>query len=294
MPKATSYKGFAREYRPQTFSDLIGQDQIANSLTQQVTRGNVAQAYIFSGPRGVGKTSAARILAKSLDCVNGPTPTPCGHCEQCVSITSGNSMDVIEIDGASNNSVDDVRELQETINQNPFAARRKVYIIDEVHMLSKGAFNALLKTLEEPPDFVIFIFATTELEKIPETIKSRCQVFQFNRISIENIVRRLEYVVSKENAEAAAKGLAGIDVDPENPGYKHILFHPQPGGGLTHAKAALNSMYGLIVSDWRIVKGKFEWDIVVPPNTTATVTLPGEATGREVEAGKYHFSCALA
>ena len=199
----TSYIGLARRYRPQTFPDLVGQDQVARALEQQVLQEKISQAFIFSGPRGIGKTSAARILAKCLNCLKStkPVPHPCGECEQCKSITSGNSMDVIEIDGASNNSVDDIRNLQETINQNPFAARKKVYIIDEVHMLSKGAFNALLKTLEEPPPFVVFIFATTELEKIPETIKSRCQLFQFRRISIEDITRRLDYVVEREKIE---------------------------------------------------------------------------------------------
>jgi DNA polymerase-3 subunit gamma/tau len=199
----TSYIGLARRYRPQTFSDLVGQDQVARALEQQVLQEKVSQAFIFSGPRGIGKTSAARILAKCLNCLKStkPVPHPCGECEQCRSITSGNSMDVIEIDGASNNSVDDIRNLQETINHHPFAARKKVYIIDEVHMLSKGAFNALLKTLEEPPPFVVFIFATTELEKIPETIKSRCQLFQFRRIPIEDIIRRLDYVVEREKIE---------------------------------------------------------------------------------------------
>ncbi len=197
--RKTSYVGLARQYRPQTFADLVGQDQVGASLSRQILQDKVAQAYIFSGPRGVGKTSTARILAKSLNCRKGMSPVPCGVCDQCVSITNGSSMDVIEIDGASNNSVDNIRELQETINQNPFSALKKIYIIDEVHMLSKGAFNALLKTLEEPPSFVIFIFATTEFERIPETIKSRCQAFQFSRISLDDLIKRLDYVAEAEH-----------------------------------------------------------------------------------------------
>ncbi|MFP4379248.1 MAG: DNA polymerase III subunit gamma/tau [Candidatus Sumerlaeia bacterium] len=209
-PSNESYIGLARKYRPATFSDLVGQDQIARALEQQLLSGarnegqtRVSQAYIFSGPRGTGKTSSARILAKCLNCTaqDQPTPKPCGKCDQCLSISRGVSMDVIEIDGASNNKVEDIRELQETVNQNPFSARKKIYIIDEVHMLSTSAFNALLKTLEEPPPFVIFIFATTEYEKIPETIKSRCQSFQFRRISMEDLVKRLEYVAEQEKIE---------------------------------------------------------------------------------------------
>ena len=197
-PNKTPYIGLARRYRPQSFADMVGQDQVAHSLEQQVLQGKVAQAYIFSGPRGTGKTSSARILAKGLNCAEGPTVHPCGKCEHCLGIANGISMDVIEIDGASNNGVEDIRNLQESISQNPFSARKKIYIIDEVHMLSKSAFNALLKTLEEPPPFVIFIFATTEYEKIPETIKSRCQTFAFRRISLEDIIRRLDYVATKE------------------------------------------------------------------------------------------------
>ncbi|HUT25534.1 MAG TPA: DNA polymerase III subunit gamma/tau, partial [Sumerlaeia bacterium] len=229
------YIGLARRYRPQVFSELVGQDQIAHSLSQQVLQNRVAQAYIFSGPRGIGKTSTARILAKSLNCLEGPTPTPCGKCAQCVAIASGNSMDVIEIDGASNNSVENVRDLQETVNQNPFSARRKIYIIDEVHMLSRGAFNALLKTLEEPPSFVIFVFATTEPEKIPETIKSRCQPLQFRRISIEDIVRRLAYVAEREK----------IEIDPGEQRATLETIASAVDGGLRDALMTLDQMAAL-------------------------------------------------
>jgi DNA polymerase-3 subunit gamma/tau len=233
--RKTSYVGLARQYRPQTFADLVGQDQVGASLSRQILQDKVAQAYIFSGPRGVGKTSTARILAKSLNCRKGMSPVPCGVCDQCVSITNGSSMDVIEIDGASNNSVDNIRELQETINQNPFSALKKIYIIDEVHMLSKGAFNALLKTLEEPPSFVIFIFATTEFERIPETIKSRCQAFQFGRISLDDLIKRLDYVAEAEH----------IQMDP---GEKRNILEAiayAVDGGMRDAMMALDQLRAL-------------------------------------------------
>jgi len=231
----TPYIGLARRYRPQTFSDLVGQDQIARALEQQVGQEKVSQAYIFSGPRGIGKTSTARILAKCLNCAEGPTATPCGKCEQCRSIVSGSGMDVIEIDGASNNSVDDIRHLQETISQNPFSARKKIYIIDEVHMLSKGAFNALLKTLEEPPSFVIFIFATTEYERIPETIQSRCQTLHFRRISVEDLVRRLDHVAEQEKIE--------MDPDERRAILESIAFAVD--GGARDAMMALDQIAAL-------------------------------------------------
>lgn len=231
----SAYIGLARRYRPQNFADMVGQDQIAHSIEQQISQGKVSQAYIFNGPRGIGKTSTARILAKCLNCVEGPTARPCGVCDQCRSITNNTSMDVIEIDGASNNSVDDIRNLQETVVQNPLSARKKVYIIDEVHMLSRGAFNALLKTLEEPPPFVIFIFATTEPEKIPETIKSRCQVFQFRRISMEDLIRRLEFVAEAEEI-------------PMDPGEKRAILEAiafSVDGGLRDAMMALDQIAAL-------------------------------------------------
>jgi DNA polymerase-3 subunit gamma/tau len=239
-----SYIGLARKYRPSTFSDLVGQDQISRALEQQLLsrdkkegKTKVSQAYIFSGPRGTGKTSAARILAKCLNCSSDPYPTPhpCGKCEQCVSITRGTSMDVIEIDGASNNRVDDIRNLQETISQNPFSARKKIYIIDEVHMLSTSAFNALLKTLEEPPPFVIFIFATTEYEKIPETIKSRCQSFQFRRISMDDLIKRLNYVAEQEHIE--------MDPDERRAILDAIAFSVD--GGLRDALMAMDQIAAL-------------------------------------------------
>lgn len=196
-PKA-DYVVSALKYRPQTFGDLTGQENVARALTRAIVEDRVPHALLFAGPRGVGKTSSARILAKSLNCAEGPTPEPCGNCEHCRGIANGSDMDVIEIDGASNTGIDNIRELRERVNYAAFSARWKVYIVDEVHMLSNAAFNALLKTLEEPPPRVVFVFATTELDKVPETIRSRCTVFQLGRIGAEALIQRLDYVVSHE------------------------------------------------------------------------------------------------
>jgi DNA polymerase-3 subunit gamma/tau len=174
-----AYLVLARKWRPTVFDDVIGQHHITQTLRNAVEQDRVPHALLFSGSRGIGKTSCARILAKALNCKTGPTPTPCGLCSACVDIASGRSIDVFEIDGASNNSVEQIREIRESVKFVPTAGRRKVYIIDEVHMLSVSAFNALLKTLEEPPEHVLFIFATTEPHKIPDTILSCCQRFDF-------------------------------------------------------------------------------------------------------------------
>ena len=168
-----SYRVFARKYRPQVFEEVIGQDHITRTLQNAVKQNRLAQAYLLVGPRGTGKTSTARILAKALNCEKGPTPNPCGVCDACREIADGNSLDVLEIDGASNNSVDNIRELRENCAYAPAKGPYKIYYIDEVHMLSAGAFNALLKTLEEPPAHVKFLFATTEVQKVPATIASR-------------------------------------------------------------------------------------------------------------------------
>ena len=194
-----SYVVLARKWRPLTFDEVVGQDHICRTLKNAVRSGRVAHAYLFAGSRGVGKTSAARILAKCLNCDHGPTPDPCNRCPACEEITAGTSLDVYEIDGASNTSVDDIRELRENVRYMPRPGKRKIYIIDEVHMLSKSAFNALLKTLEEPPEHVIFIFATTEPHKIPETIQSRCQRYDFRRIPQRTIQARLREMSSSES-----------------------------------------------------------------------------------------------
>ncbi|MEJ5274240.1 MAG: DNA polymerase III subunit gamma/tau, partial [Spirochaetota bacterium] len=189
----------ANKYRPQNFDELIGQEFVASSLKNSINKKRIANAYLLSGPRGVGKTSAARIIAKALNCINGPTGTPCNSCENCITITQGYNTDVIEIDGASNTSINDVKIIQEEILYPPVKSKYKVYIIDEVHMLSKSAFNALLKTIEEPPEFVVFIFATTEINKVIPTIRSRCQQFNFRLIPTDLIFNSLAKVLKESN-----------------------------------------------------------------------------------------------
>ena len=206
-----NYEVFARKYRPQTFDDLVGQAHVSRTLRNAVEQNRLAHAYLFVGPRGVGKTSTARILAKALNCVNGPTVTPCGVCDNCREIAAGNSLDVIEIDGASNNSVEDVRQLRDNVRYAPAKGRYKIYLIDEVHMLSSAAFNALLKTLEEPPPHVKFLFATTEPQKVLPTILSRCQRFDLHRIPANLIAQHLQFIAGKEKivlAPAAAHSIA--------------------------------------------------------------------------------------
>src|SRR5579871_4633950 len=208
MAKAKSeYTVVARRYRPQQFDDLLGQEAVAQALRNALTSDRVAHAYLFAGPRGVGKTSAARILAKSLNCVKGPTPTPCDKCTSCLAIAEGDDIDVREIDGASNRQLDDIRGIRQDVATRPTRGRYKIYIIDEVHMLTKEAFNALLKTLEEPPPHVKFIFATTEVEKVPITILSRCQRFDFAGIPLPRIVEHLRGIVQRENVQADEEAL---------------------------------------------------------------------------------------
>ncbi len=205
-----SYLPLARKYRPQTLADLIGQPHVTATLSRALEQKHVAQAYVFSGLRGVGKTSAARILARCLNCVKGPTASPCGDCESCKQITLGNSLDVIEIDGASNRGIDEIRSLRETVPYAPIAGKYRIYIIDEVHMLTAEAFNALLKTLEEPPAHVKFIFATTAVNKLPSTILSRCQRFDFRRIEAKTAVEVLERVAKAEKIRIESAALFAI------------------------------------------------------------------------------------
>ena len=205
-----SYLVLARKYRPQSFDELQGQEHITKILKQAIETKRIAHSFLFCGPRGIGKTSCARILAKSLNCQEGPTLKPCGVCFICQEIAKGNSFDVIEIDGASNRGIDEIRALRENVKFAPSYGRYKIYIVDEVHMLTSEALNALLKTLEEPPSQVIFIFATTEAHKVPSTILSRCQRFDFKRISLETISSNLKDISKKEGVKVQDEALFAI------------------------------------------------------------------------------------
>ncbi|MBO5131427.1 MAG: DNA polymerase III subunit gamma/tau [Romboutsia sp.] len=201
------HKALYRAYRPQNFEDVVGQEHIIRTLKNQIENNNVGHAYLFSGTRGTGKTSTAKIFARAVNCENSTNQEPCNECEVCKDILNDNIMDVVEIDAASNNSVDDIRELRENVKYSPTKAKYKVYIIDEVHMLSQGAFNALLKTLEEPPSYIIFILATTEPHKIPATILSRCQRFDFKRVTVKDMTARMQKICNEENIVVEDKAL---------------------------------------------------------------------------------------
>ena len=207
-----AYMALYRKWRPDNFANLVGQDHVSRTLANAIKSGRIGHAYLFTGPRGTGKTSTARILAKALNCEHGPTTEPCNKCEACQRINSGSSMDVFEVDAASNRGIDEIRDLRETVKFAPVNGRYKVYIIDEVHMLSRDAFNALLKTLEEPPAHVVFIMATTEVYKVPATIQSRCQRYDFKRITIEDIFNRLKTVVADMDIEVEDDALRMIAV----------------------------------------------------------------------------------
>ncbi len=214
-PKATAYRVLAREYRPDTFSRLIGQEALVRTLTNAIRTGRLAHAFILTGIRGVGKTTTARIIARALNCIGpdgagGPTPTPCGECEHCLAITGDRHVDVLEMDAASRTGVDDIRELIDGVRYRPASARFKIYIIDEVHMLSRNAFNALLKTLEEPPEHVKFIFATTEIRKVPVTVISRCQRFDLRRVGAETLAEHFKAIAEREGAVITDAALAMI------------------------------------------------------------------------------------
>jgi DNA polymerase-3 subunit gamma/tau len=224
----TEYTVVARRYRPQQFADLVGQEAVAQALVNALKSQRVAHAYLFTGARGVGKTSSARILAKALNCEKGPTATPCDHCASCQAIAAGEDVDVLEIDGASNRRIEEVRDIRQNVQFRPTRGRYKIYIIDEVHMLTKEAFNALLKTLEEPPPHVKFIFATTDVQKVPVTILSRCQRFDFAGIASERIVERLRDVVAGETMQADDEALE--------------LIAKRAGGSMRDAQSLLDQL----------------------------------------------------
>jgi DNA polymerase-3 subunit gamma/tau len=232
-----SYLVLARKWRPQRFDDIVGQGHVTQVLRNAIGAGRIAHAYLFTGVRGVGKTTAARILAKALNCEKGPTANPCNECSQCVEITEGRSIDVYEIDGASNRGIDEVRQIIENVKYQPAKSRFKIYIIDEVHQVTKDAFNALLKTLEEPPPFVKFILATTEPHRVPETILSRCQRFDFRRISTREIVERLRHIAGTESLGITAGALLLLAREAEGSMrdaqslLEQILSYAAPGAG---------------------------------------------------------------
>src|SRR3954464_5439742 len=204
------YQVIARKYRPQNFNELIGQEHVQKTLTNAIESNRLAHGYIFSGQRGTGKTTVARILARCLNCVQGPTPNPCGVCSSCVEISAGSSVDVIEIDAASNRGINEMREIRENVRYRPARDRYKVFIIDEAHQITKEAFNALLKTLEEPPEWVIFILCTTEANEIPNTIASRCQHFTFRSVDFAELMNRMRYIAAQEGIEADEEVLSVI------------------------------------------------------------------------------------
>jgi DNA polymerase-3 subunit gamma/tau len=280
-----SYTAVARRYRPQQFTDLIGQEHVATALTNAITSGRIAHAYLFTGARGTGKTSTARILAKALNCEKGPTPTPCDQCDICLRIAEGEDTDAIEIDGASNNKVDEARDLRNSITFRPTRARFKIFIIDEVHMLTNQAFNALLKTLEEPPPHVKFIFATTEVQKIPITILSRCQRFDFAHINAARVFETLKHIVSKEGLRAedaalriVAKRAAGSMRDAQT--LLDQLLSVTTG---TLSAEAIHTLLGTADDD-RVADLA---DAILKKDAKKAVDLVAEAGDRGLQLGEY-------
>src|SRR5258707_1282123 len=212
------YQVIARKYRPQSFGDVVNQEHVKTKLEKAIAENRIAHGYIFSGQRGTGKTTVARILARCLNCINGPTAQPCGVCASCTEVSAGSSPDVIEIDAASNRGINEMRELREAVRYRPARDRYKVFIVDEAHQITSEAFNALLKTLEEPPEWVVFVLCTTEAHKIPATIASRCQQFSFRSVDFAELVTRMEWIAKQEGIEAPADVLSVLAQAGESSG----------------------------------------------------------------------------
>ncbi len=263
------YVPLYRKYRPQTLEEVVGQEHIKKALANAIKLNKIAHAYLFTGPRGTGKTSSARILAKSLNCKNGPTVSPCGKCESCIDITNSTPVDVIEIDAASNRKVEDTQNILEKIQYVPVNGKYKIYIIDEVHMLSTTAFNALLKTLEEPPENVIFILATTEPQKVLDTIKSRCQRYDFKRITTEDIVNHLEYISKQERINIEKDALYTIA--------KHSEGGMRDSISLLDQLSVLGASQTVTVEDINSLLGRISFDILLEIGQTIIESRPQNA-----------------
>jgi len=251
------YKVISLKYRPQTFDDVVGQDHITKTIRNAIEKDKIGHAYIFSGPRGTGKTTTARILAKRVNCENPKDGNPCNECSSCKEISEDRSLDVVEIDGASNRGIDDIRSLREQVKYPPTKGKYKVFIIDEFHQITKDAFNALLKTLEEPPSYVLFIFATTELQKVIPTILSRCQRFEFKRIAINELIDRLKYICKEEK----------IDIDDDS----LLLIAKKGDGSMRDAQSILEQAaafskdkidYEMIIDILGIIKEEVYFDLI--------------------------------
>lgn len=264
-----NYVPLYRKYRPQTLEMLVGQEHIKKTLTSAIELGKISHAYLFTGPRGTGKTSTARILAKSLNCKNGPTVHPCGECESCIDITNSVPIDVIEIDAASNRKVEDAQNILEKIQYVPVNGKYKIYIIDEVHMLTNHAFNALLKTLEEPPENVIFILATTEVHKVLDTIKSRCQRFDFRRITTDDIVKHLRYISDKEKINISDDALFAIA--------KNSAGGMRDSISLLDQLSILGVSKEITVDDVNSILGRISFDVLFELSDKIISSSPSEA-----------------
>ena len=278
-----SYQALYRKYRPQTFSDVCGQEHITNTLKSELQSGKTVHAYLFTGTRGTGKTTCAKILAKAINCQSPVDGDPCGKCDMCKMISSGEATDIVEIDAASNNGVDSIRELRDQVVFSPAVAKYRVYIIDEVHMLSSGAFNALLKTLEEPPEHVVFILATTEVHKLPATILSRCQRFDFKRIDSEKICERLEYISKLEGLDLtddAATLIAGVADGGMRDALSILDLCSGTGNAITEADvAAVCSMAG---NDYLLNMA----DLILEKDTGGALSLLDELHNSSVDMSR--------